>query len=129
MKHNLPKTPLWEKLVGLMGFLLICFTVIYLVWSAFSNTNQPPDIHFSVVRTESLEQQFLVLVDVKNSGDKAVSDLHLEASLSNPNGHIQRSTAQVSYLAPDSNQRVGFYFTSDPAEGELTFTPLGYQEP
>jgi uncharacterized protein (TIGR02588 family) len=129
MKHNLPKTPLWEKLVGLMGFLFICFTVIYLVWSAFSNTNQPPDIQFSVVSIESLEQQYLALVDVKNIGDKTAADLHLEARLSNANGRIQRSTAQVSYLAPDSTQRIGFYFTSDPAEGELTFNPMGYQEP
>ena len=129
MKHNLSKTPLWEKLVGLMGFLLICLTVIYLVWSAFSNTNQPPNIQFSVVRIEALEQQYLVLVDVKNSGDKTVSDLLLEACLTDGDGSMQSSTSQVSYLAPSSSQRVGFYFTSDPAKGELSFTPIGYQEP
>lgn len=129
MKHNLPKTPVWEKSIGLLGFILIGFTVVYLLWSAFSNANQPPNIHFSVVRTESLDQQYLVLVDVKNMGDKTASDLHLEANLNDASGRIQRSTAQVSYLAPASNQRVGFYFTSDPADGELTFKPLGYQEP
>ncbi|MCB2425698.1 hypothetical protein [Methylophaga pinxianii] len=129
MKHNLSNTPLWEKLVSLMGFLLICFTVIYLVWSAFTNTDQSPSIHFSVVNIEALEHQYLVLVDVKNSGDKTASDLHLEGRLISANGHIQRSTSQVSYLAPESKQRVGFYFTSDPAQGELSFIPMGYQEP
>ncbi|WP_417551122.1 hypothetical protein [Methylophaga sp.] len=129
MKHNLSKTPLWEKLVGLVGFVLICLTVIYLVWSAFSNTHKPPNIHFSVVSIEALEDQYLVLVDVKNSGDKTASELNLEGRLVSPNGHLQRSTTQVSYLAPDSNQRVGFYFTSDPAQGELTLSPMGYQEP
>lgn len=129
MKHNLSKTPLWEKLVGLMGFLLICFTVVYLVWSAFSNTNQSPNIQFSLVKIQSLEQQYLVLVDVKNIGDKTASDLYLEARLSSDIGRMLRSTTQVSYLAPSSTQRVGFYFKSDPAQGELTFSPLGYQEP
>jgi uncharacterized protein (TIGR02588 family) len=129
MKHNLSKTPLWEKLVGLVGFVLICLTVIYLVWSAFSNTHKPPNIQFSVVSIEALEDQYLVLVDVKNSGDKTASELNLEGRLVSPNGHLQRSTTQVSYLAPDSNQRVGFYFTSDPAQGELTLSPMGYQEP
>lgn len=129
MKHNLANTPLWEKLVSLMGFLLICFTVVYLVWSAFSNTNQSPSIHFNVVNIEALEHQYLVLVDVKNSGDKTASELHLEGRLISADGDMQRSTTKVSYLAPESNQRVGFYFTSDPADGELTISPMGYQEP
>lgn len=129
MKHNLSKTPLWEKLVGLLGFVLICLTVIYLVWSAFSNANQPPYIQFSVVKIEALEQKYLVLVDVKNRGDKTASDLLLEARLTSAEGSRQSATSQVSYLAPSSSQRVGFYFTSDPAEGELSFTPIGYQEP
>lgn len=129
MKHNLSNTPLWEKMVGLMGFVLICFTVAYLVWSAFSNANQPPTIQFSVVKIETLEQQYLVLVDVKNTGDKTASDLLLEARLTSADGSMQSATSQVSYLAPSSSQRVGFYFTSDPAKGELNFTPMGYQEP
>ncbi|MCL5974780.1 MAG: hypothetical protein M1270_02960 [Gammaproteobacteria bacterium] len=118
-----------RKVFWVLGFLLIVFTVVYLMWSAFSNANQPPNINFSVVGTESLDQQYLVLVDVKNLGDKTASDLHLEASLNDADGRTQRSTAQVSYLAPNSNQRVGFYFISNPADGELTFKPLGYQEP
>lgn len=129
MKHNLSKTPLWEKLVGLMGFVLICLTVIYLVWSAFSNANHPPNVQFNVINIEAFEQQYLVLVDVKNTGDKTASDLLLEARLTSADGSMQSATSQVSYLAPSSSQRVGFYFTSDPAKGELTFTPIGYQEP
>jgi uncharacterized protein (TIGR02588 family) len=129
MKHNLSKTPLWEKMVGLMGFVLICLTVIYLVLSAFSNTNHPPNVQFNVVNIEALEQQYLVLVDVKNTGDKTASDLLLEARLMSVDRSMQSATSKVSYLAPSSSQRVGFYFTSDPAKGELTFTPMGYQEP
>lgn len=129
MKHNLSDTPLWEKIIGLMGFLLICFTIGYLLWSAFSNDNEPPKIHFSVVSTEALEQQYLVLVDVSNMGDKTASDLHLEGKLTNGNGLVQRSSVQVSYLASKSTQRVGFYFTTDPTLGELTFSPIGYLEP
>lgn len=62
-------------------------------------------------------------------GDKTASDLHLEGRLSSSEGHIQRLTTQVGYLAPDLNQQVGFYFTFDPEEGELMFIPLGYQKP
>ena len=129
MKHNFEKTPLWEKLVGFCGFVLICFTVVYLVWAALTNTDQPPSIDFNVVRTEVVQNQHMVLVEVKNNGDRTVSELQLEARLTDPSGKLQRSVSQVNYLATQSTQRVGFYFTSDPTKGELTFITMGYQEP
>jgi uncharacterized protein (TIGR02588 family) len=129
MKNNLAETPLWEKLAGLIGFLLICVTVVYLLWAAINNKNQPPTIHFNVIGTQSLEKQYLVLVDVENIGEKTATDLHVEGQLKSANDLIQRSTAQVDYLAAQSTQRVGFYFKSNPADGELTFTPMNYQEP
>jgi uncharacterized protein (TIGR02588 family) len=129
MKNNLSETPLWEKLTGLIGFLLICSTVGYLLWAAMSNDNEPPNIHFNVITIESLEKQYLVLVDVENIGDTTATVLYLEGQLKNADGLVQRSTAQVNYLASQSIQRVGFYFKSNPAEGALSFIPLNYQEP
>lgn len=128
MKNNLSETPLWEKLTGLLGFILICFTFGYLLWTAISNKDLPPTIHFKVIATQSLEKNYLVMVDVENIGDKAATVLNLEGRLKIANG-LQRSTAQVDYLASKSTQRVGFYFKSNPADGELTFMPMNYQEP
>lgn len=129
MKNNLSTTPLWEILTGLLGFVLICFTVGYLLWSASTNDDKPPNIHFNVIAVESVDDQYLVRVDVKNIGDKTATDLHLEGRIENSNGPIQRSTMRVDYLASGSTQRVGFYFNTNPAEGTLTFVPMGYQEP
>lgn len=129
MKNTHPDTPLWEKLTGLVGCILICATIGYLVWSAISSDHQPPEIHFKTVSVESLENRYLVMVDIKNVGDEAATEVHISAELKDAKDSTQRSTVKIDYLASKSTQRVGFYFESDPEAGELTFIPDNYLEP
>ncbi|WP_139141573.1 hypothetical protein [Pseudohongiella acticola] len=127
--HRRSTTPLWEWFVGLAGFVLICFTIVYLAWLAATAGEQPPDIEFDVVSVEPVMQRYLVLVDVSNRGDQTASALQLESRLVRANEDTLSATSQVDYLAAESTRRVGFYFPANPATGELEFVPLGYQEP
>ena len=123
------QTPLWERLVGLAGFLLICCTVVYLTHAALQGSGNPPDIHFELVSIHLGEAGYLVLVDVSNPGGATAADLQLEAQLQGNGAAPETVSSQLDYLAPRSTRRVGFYFATDPARGELMFRPLGYREP
>src|SRR5690554_5685 len=105
------------------------FQITALVWSAISSDHQPPEIHFKTVSVESLENRYLVMVDIKNVGDEAATEVHISAELKDAKDSTQRSTVKIDYLASKSTQRVGFYFESDPEAGELTFIPDNYLEP
>lgn len=120
---------MWERLVGIAGFLLVCFTVVYLTHAALQGSDNPPDIRFELVSVRPGEASYLVLVDVSNSGGLTAADLQLEAQLRGTDAPPETASSQLDYLAPDSTRRVGFYFATDPARGELVFRPLGYREP
>lgn len=129
LKNGLSNTPLWEKLVGLLGSILIFGTILFLLWSAVFEEEGTPEIDFSVHEILSVDARFLILLDVHNSGEFTASDIGLEASLSTEEGNTERVEIRLAYLAAGSTRRVGLYFDTDPNEGSLTVRALGYQKP
>lgn len=123
------RTPLWEKLVGLLGLMLICGTIIFLLWSAPRTDEEALDFSFTVHEAMALGSRFLVLLDVRNTGDHTASELGLEARLSPQQGDTESVEMTIAYLAAGSTQRVGIYFDTDPRDGNLEFRALGYQKP
>lgn len=125
----LSETPLWEKIAGFIGFLLILIMLGYLGWSASSNGDAPPQIEFEIVDIQMLPNNHLVRVIVRNRGGQVAMSLNIEARLQVVDDDPEQSTALVDYLAIESQQEIGFYFKSNPAAGELTFRALNFQVP
>jgi len=128
-KHDSPATPLWEKLTGAIGFIFICFTLGFLIWSASQAEEHPPEIVISVTDIRQINDGFLVVVRVKNSGTKTAADLNLSGTLSEHGSETETVAARIDFLPPNSSKMAGFFFTKDPSQGTLKFRPLGYQEP
>lgn len=122
-------TPMWEKVVGLVGFTLIIATILFLLWSAYSKNNEPPDIDIEVTQITALSNGYLVTVTVRNSGDITAENLKIEGRLGQADDGEERVSATVDYLAPRASREVGFYFRQDPSAKELSFYPLSFQKP
>lgn len=122
-------TPLWERVIGAIGFLLVCFTIVFLIWSAINKESGSPQIRFQVHDISFIEERYLVLLDVYNAGDLTAADLQLQAQLIDINGNDESAVARIEYLPARSTRRVGLYFDGDPNIGELQIRASGYQEP
>ena len=122
-------TPTWEKIVGLLGLTLLCIGFAYLGWAAITEQDKPPNIVFTVTEINDLETDFLVQVEVANTGFKSVAGLDIEGRLIPRNGSPETSTAEVDYVPSGSSRSVGLFFNSDPRVGTLSLRALGYQEP
>lgn len=129
---NALNTPMWEKVLGLLGLLLLCIGFIYLGWNALSEQQLPPEIVLSVKEVNDLEQGYLVQIEVVNTGSQSVAGLHFEGSLLVDN--INRNSTEISnatldYVPARSKKSAGLYFSNDPRVGILTLRALGYQTP
>lgn len=120
-------TPLWEKVIGGIGFVMLCIGFVYLIWSAVTEQKHPPRIDFNVKETIQLGEYFHVQIEVVNSGAQTVAGLHIEGALKG--AYPEVSTGEIDYIPPQSTREVGLYFTSDPRLGELVVRPIGYQKP
>lgn len=122
-------TPMWEKILGVFGLFLITSGFVYLVWTAITEKDSPPNIVFSVTEIHAVDAGFLVQVEVANKGSQSVAALTLESKLTLESGESEQSNTQLDYLPSRSKNIVGFFFTRDPRQGSLLFKPSGYQKP
>ncbi len=127
--HEIQHTPTWEKIVGFFGVCLIGIGFVYLGWAAVTENGKPPEIGFSITEINDLNGQFLVQIEVRNTGLKSVAALDIEGHLNPSQGEDEISNATVDYIPSRSTRRVGLFFTQDPRLGKLELTPVGYQEP
>lgn len=125
---NIPNTPMWEKVLGLFGFILLCTGFIYLGWVAIHERQLPPDIQVTIKEINELDKGYLVQVEVINSGAQSVGSLQIQAKLRH-GSESEISTAEVDYVPSNSRNSAGLFFTKDPRSGELTLRALGYQKP
>jgi|SRR5690606_1423729 len=134
MKSNMnpagiPNTPMWENVLGFFGFLLLCLGFTYLGWVALTEQQTPPEIAFHINEINTLENGYLVQLEISNSGSQSIAALHFEGHLVLQEGEPEISSGTVDYVPAHSKSNIGLFFENDPGKGELKFKALGYQEP
>ena len=129
MNNKKSATPLWEKIVGGLGLVLLCAGFIYLTWTALNNEKSPPDISFDIDAITAMEAGFLVTVNVSNSGSESAAALQVQGVLSKNGVESETYTMEIDYIPSRSTREIGFFFKKDPRTGLLEFNALGYQKP
>jgi uncharacterized protein (TIGR02588 family) len=129
MSNKKPVTPLWEKIVGMLGLVLLCVGFAYLSWENITKEKSPLHILFAVGSIIEVETEFLVTVNVENTGFQSATALQVEGVLLKDGKKIESHRMQIDYIPSNSNRRIGFFFKQDPHLGALEFRALGFQEP
>ncbi len=128
-RSETPATPVWEKIVGLVGFFVLCTGFAYLARAAVTENHAPPQFQFNVEEIKELGSGYLVKVEVANSGYESVAALQMEGRLEGSAQEPETNAIQVDYVPSQSSRKVGFFFQDNPENGKLSFRALGYQEP
>jgi uncharacterized protein (TIGR02588 family) len=121
--------PLSEWLVAALGLVLLCASVAYLGWQAFTSQAAVPEPTVRVLAVEPQNGQYLVRVRVTNQSRATAAALRVEGVLRQGGQAIETSGTEFQYLPGGSSVQGGIYFTRDPRQFELVVAAKGFEEP
>ena len=125
------ETPLWEKLAGFVGLLLMLGVIGFLIYEAV----QPQTEAEIVTEVQSITPQvggYLVKFEASNRGHTTAASVLLEGALYDPAGGdepVESAEMTFDYI-PDGSDRTGLLvFTHDPRQYELRLQVKGFMDP
>jgi uncharacterized protein (TIGR02588 family) len=121
--------PLAEWVVGLLGFLLVAATIIFLLYEGVQDEGKPPHLSISIRAIEAVDDHYLVRFRVQNNGDLTAAAVTIEGALKQGEETIEASDTSLTYVPAQSYREGGLFFTENPADFELELRPVGYEKP
>jgi uncharacterized protein (TIGR02588 family) len=125
------ETPFWEKIVGVLGLLIVAGVLGFLLYAAF----QPQTAPQIIAEVQAITPQpggYLVAFAAANQGRKTAAAVAIEGALYDPaQGDAPIETAEVTLdYIPDQSDRSGsLLFEHDPRAFELRLQVKGFMDP
>ena len=130
-KSKRQETPLWEKLAGLAGRLLVLGVVGFLLYEGIQPQREA-EIVTEVQSTLLQEGGHLVLFEASNRGRQTAAAVLVEGALydpASPEEPVETAEMTFDYI-PDQSDRTGsLVFENDPAQYELRIQVKGFMDP
>jgi uncharacterized protein (TIGR02588 family) len=131
MAHTPAETPFWEKMVGVVGLLLVLSVLGFLLYAA-SVPQTGPEIVAEVQAITPQAGGYLVAFDAANHGRKTAAAVAIAGALYDPaQGDEPIETAEVTfdYIPDQSNRSGSLLFEHDPRLFELRLQVKGFMDP
>jgi len=128
-KQGVGEPPLWERLVALVGSLLVLASVVYLLYQGIWGDHSPPDIVIEQIDVMDSGADHLVRFRARNQGGKTAAEVIVRGVLERDGEQIETAEASIDYIPPGSEQQGGLYFSHDPRQAQLTIGASGYRLP
>jgi uncharacterized protein (TIGR02588 family) len=123
------RTSWMETLAAVVGLALVLLVLGYLLLSAAQRPRTPPDVVLRARQVVPVRAGWLVIVAVRNHGNRTAQSLEVTGELRTPGAPIETSTATLDYAPGRTEREVGLYFRGDPRAGTLELRPKGYLRP
>lgn len=120
--------PLAEWIAGGIGFVLVGFTVGYLLYAALTQEDRPPDIQVEVVSVVPVRAGYLAQFRATNHGDQSANDVHI-IGIHGKGPDSEETEAVIDILPGHSQKSGGLFFSREPAPASLTVRASGYRDP
>ena len=115
----------WTTFVVAVVILLVVMGAILV--EAFQTHDDAQPVA-SVERTQRVGEMYQVRVTVENKGDKAASNVQVNASLDR-NGETTEGDQVVDFLAGGDEEELVFVFADDPSSGDFKVEVSGFTVP
>jgi uncharacterized protein (TIGR02588 family) len=123
-----PEIPLAEWIAGGIGLLLVTFTVGFMLYSALTRGDAPPDVRVELLSVTPVSDGFVAKFRAANHGDHAASQVHIFGAHGEGSAR-EESEAVLDFLAAHSHKGGGLFFRREPSRDTLSLRATGYQEP
>ncbi len=117
-----------EWITFLISAALILAVAGYMLYQG-SRDESPiivPEIRPLYDQAQRQGAQYVLPVEVRNTGDRTLRDLKVEAAYTGVEGKEQTREHIIEYLGERARETLYFYFDADPKELDLTFRPHVY---
>jgi uncharacterized protein (TIGR02588 family) len=131
MAQSSPETPFWEKMVGVLGLLIVLGVLGFLIYEA-TQPQTEPEIVAELQAVTPQAGGYLVAFAASNQGRKTAAAVAVEGALYDPAGGPEPvETAEITFdYIPDQSDRTGsFVFAHDPRQYELRLHVKGFIDP
>ena len=118
-----------EWVVGTLGALIVCGSIVFLGYKAAVQEKSPPDITFHTLAIHRVAGGYLVELRVRNNGNATAAKLKIRGLLMNGQRIVETSEANFDFVPSQSERRGGLFFSNNPQEYELKIRTEGYERP
>ena len=126
------RTPLSEKVIGVVGIIFLLGIIVFLVYEAMQPST-PPAVTVAIERIVPAAGSYLVEIQATNAGESTAATVEVEGTLKasdDPDAEpIETSTTTFDYIPSQSTRRGGLFFREDPNQYILEVQAKGYIEP
>jgi uncharacterized protein (TIGR02588 family) len=130
-KNASQETPFWEKMVGVLGLLIVLAVLGFLLYEAFQPQSEP-QITTEILFISQQPGGYLVQFKASNHGRQTAAAVVVEGSLFDPASPAQPlETAEITFdYIPDQSDRTGaFVFEHNPTAYDLRLQVKGFMDP
>jgi uncharacterized protein (TIGR02588 family) len=120
--------PALEWAAAALGAVLLVAALGFMLREA-ALPAEPGPVEFRVLAVRPVGAAFLVEFEARNDGGTAYAELEVEGTVRGASGLEERAHATLDYLPRRSSRRGGFFFRSDPRDGEVEIVAKGFREP
>ena len=131
-KENIQReeTPALEWLAAVIGFVLVAATIGYLIYSASTQGDAPPNLAIENYTISKVGNDFLVQFTLSNSGDNNAAEITVEGKITEGEKESETSAVTIDYAPAHSTREGGLLFKNEPKKGEnFEIRAVGYKKP
>jgi len=118
-----------EWLVFSLSAVLVTGVIGFLIFSAATLGDSPPDLKVHLSPSQPEGKYFRVPVKIKNNGDQTAEGVQIEVVLNEGKADEETATFEAAFLPRHSSREGAVIFKTDPRKGKLEARVLGYEKP
>jgi uncharacterized protein (TIGR02588 family) len=118
-----------EWMLAGLGALIICGSVGFLGYKAWTDGDGPPAIQCETLEIRRVPTGYVVEIKLRNEGAATAAQLKIVGELIKDNSVIESGEAVFDYVPAGSTRSGGLFFLNDPRAYQLRIHPEGYQRP
>lgn len=131
-KENIQRqeTPALEWLAAVIGFVLVVSTIGYLIYSAVTQGDSPPNLMITNYTISKSGNSYLVQFTLSNTGENNAAEITVEGKITEGEKDLETSAVTIDYAPAHSTREGGLLFKNEPIKDKnFEIRAVGYKKP
>jgi len=124
------ETPALEWLAAVIGFILVVSTIGYLIYSAVTQSDSPPNLTIESYTISKTGNDYLVQFTLLNDGANNAAEITVEGKITEGEKETETSAVTIDYAPAHSTREGGLLFKHEPVKDKnFQIRAVGYKKP
>ena len=124
------ETPALEWLAAIIGFVLVASTIGYLIYSAVTQGDSPPNLSVENYTISKSGNDYLVQFTLSNEGENNAAEITVEGKITEGEKEMETSAVTIDYAPAHSTREGALLFKHEPVKDKnFIIRAVGYKKP